>query len=121
MLCYCLDYGFKIPLRNRIYPEGEQIPIDHDQYKQCHECGLIVPIYELQKESEIKDVVETVDNPLDVAKDSFSGIDRRTSVNGIKARKKRERQQELDSINDDDVKRELAKGHTLLSYSEQMP
>jgi hypothetical protein len=39
---------------------------------------------------------------------SFLGIDKRTSSDGIKARKRRERQQELDDINDDDVKRDLA-------------
>jgi hypothetical protein len=65
------------------------------------ECGTIVPIYELERESSIKDVVETTDNPFDIAKNSFLGIDSR------KARKKKERQ------------RELASGQTqLISYSE---
>jgi len=118
---HCEEFGFKVQLLNRVYAKGEPIPIDHDQFKQCHTCGTIYPVYELQKESEIKDVMETTSSPFDVAKDQFLGVGRRTSVNGIKARKKRERQQELDSINDDDVKRELAKGHALLSYSEQMP
>jgi hypothetical protein len=117
----CLEYGFKIRLKNRLYPEGETIPFDHDQWRQCHDCGLIVPVYELEKETEIKDVVETVNNPFDVAKDSFLGVDKRTSVGGINRRKKRDKQKELDEIKDDDVQRELAKGHTLLSYTEQMP
>lgn len=61
---FCLTrYGFQVPLRNRIYPEGEPVPKDKDQWRQCHDCGTIYPIYELQKESQIKDVVETVDNP----------------------------------------------------------
>ena len=115
---HCEQYGFKSILRNRIYPNIEPIPVDHDQWRQCHECGLIVPIYELQKESEIKDVIETTENPFDSAKDQFLGTDNRTSVGGKKARKKRERQKEFDYINDDDLKRELRKGSTLLSYSE---
>jgi hypothetical protein len=65
-------------------------------------------------------VVETIDNPFDVGT-SFLGIDKRTSVGGINARKKRERQKQLDEIKETDLKAELAKGHTLLSYSEQMP
>jgi hypothetical protein len=116
---HCLEYGFKVQLRNRVYPEG-QIPIDHDQWRMCHECGLIVPVYELEKEASIKDVVETVDNPFEQGM-SFLGVDKRTSVGGKNARKKRERQKQLDDINDDDVKRELAKGHTLLSYTEYQP
>ncbi|MDW0152732.1 MAG: hypothetical protein QOK85_08460, partial [Nitrososphaeraceae archaeon] len=54
----------------------QPIPVDHEKWKQCHECGLIVPVYELEKESSIKDVVETVDNPFDIGK-SFLGIDSR--------------------------------------------
>jgi hypothetical protein len=116
----CLEYGFSVPLKNRIYPNNEPVPVDHENYKQCYECGLIVPVYELEKESKLQDVIEVTNNPFDQGKD-FLGIDKRTSVGGKNARKKRERQRQLDDINDDDVKRELAKGHTLLSYTEQMP
>jgi hypothetical protein len=63
-------------------------------------------------------MVETVDNPFDIGI-SFLGIDNRTSVGGKNARKKRERQKELDYIKDEDLKRELASGKTkLISYSE---
>ena len=37
----------------------------------------------------------------------------------VRKRARRKREQE-DEIQDDDVKRELRKGHTLLSYSEEM-
>jgi hypothetical protein len=60
-----------------------------------------------------------VDNPFDSAKDQFLGVDKRTSIGGKNARKKREREKELDDINDPDLKRELASGQTqLISYSE---
>jgi len=92
--------------------------VDHDQWLQCHECGTIVPVYEIEKEATIKDVVETTDNPFDIGT-SFLGIDSRTSVGGKKVRKKRERQDALDDIKDPDLKRELASGQTILiSYSE---
>ena len=79
--------------------------------------GTIVPVYEIEKETTIKDVVETSDNPFDIGI-SFLGIDKRTSVGGKNARKKRERQKQLEDIKDDEVKRELAKGNTLISYIE---
>jgi hypothetical protein len=117
---HCLSFGFQVPLKNRIYPEGEPIPADHENYLQCHECGLIVPVYEIEKEASIKDVVETSDNPFDIGT-SFLGIDSRTSVGGKNARKKRERQKQLDDIKETDLKADLAKGNTLISYIEHMP
>jgi hypothetical protein len=54
---HCVKFGFMVPLKNRICPDNEPIPVDHDQWLQCHECGLLVPIYELQKEASIKDIV----------------------------------------------------------------
>jgi hypothetical protein len=87
---HCQEFGFLVPLKNRIYPNNEPIPVDHDQFRQCHECGEIVPVYELEKEASIKDVVETVENPFDQGKE-FLGIDSRTSVGGKNARKKKER------------------------------
>ena len=98
----------------------QPVPVDHENWKQCHECGLIVPVYELEKESSIKDVVETTDNPFDIGT-SFLGIDSRTSIGGKNARKKRERQKQLDDINDANLKAELAKGNTLISYTEYQP
>jgi hypothetical protein len=116
----CLKFGLSVPLKNRIYPNNEQIPSDSDQFKQCYECGLIVPVYEIEKEASIKDVVETTDNPFDNGV-SFLGIDSRTSIRGKNARKKRDRQRELEDIKDDEVKRELSKGNTLISYTEYQP
>jgi len=113
---HCLEYGFKVPLRYRIYPEGEPIPADHDQWRQCHECGLIVPVYELQKESEIKDVVSTVENPFDEGT-AFLGVDSRK----LSKKKRKDKDMDLDWINDEQLKQELRKGSTLLSYSEQIP
>ena len=109
---HCLEYNVKSLLKNRIY-HNEPIPVDHENYRQCHNCGLIVPVYELEKESSIKDVVETIDNPFDQGKD-FLGIDSRK-----KRKKQRDKQKEFDDINDPDLKRELASGQTqLISYKE---
>jgi hypothetical protein len=117
----CLKFGFSVPLKNRIYPDGESIPVDNENFLQCYECGTIVPVYELEKESQIKDVVEISDNPFDVAKDSFVGIDRRTSSTGKRKKRLKDRDNALNDIKETDLTADLAKGNTLISYSEYMP
>jgi hypothetical protein len=77
-------------LKNRIYPDNERIPVDHDQFRQCHECGSIVPVYEIEKEATIKDVVETVDNPFE-NKFHLETIPKRNSPAGKRASAKRRR------------------------------
>jgi hypothetical protein len=110
---HCLEFGFKVPLKNRIYPEGEPIPVDHDQFRQCHDCGLIVTIYELERESKIQDAVSVSDNPFDSGK-LFLGVDSRSA-----RRKARKAKENFGDINDPDLKRELASHQTqLISYSE---
>jgi hypothetical protein len=112
----CLKFGFMVQLKNRIYPDNEPILVDHDQWRQCMECGTIVPVYEIEKESSIKEVVETTDSPFDIAKNSFLGVDNRTSIGGKNVRKKNEM---FADINDPDLKRELASGQTrLISYTQ---
>jgi hypothetical protein len=59
---------------------------------QCPECGTIVPVYEIEKEATIKDVVETVNTPFDSGKD-FLGIDSRKLS-------KKKRKDEFDYIDD---------------------
>ena len=108
---HCLEYGFQVILRNRIYPEGEPVPPDHENWRQCHECGLVVAVYELEKEASVTDVVDTVESPFELGSD-FLGVDSR------KLGKKKKKEMEVDYINDEDLKRELAKGHTLISYTE---
>ena len=102
-----------VQLKNRIYPDNEPIPVDHENWLQCHECGSVVPVYEIENEATIRDVVETVDNPFDIAKNSFLGIDSRKAK-----RKIRNKKELFGDIKDDEVQRELAKGNTLISYFE---
>jgi hypothetical protein len=66
----------------------------------------------------IKDVVETLESPFEIGT-SFSGIDSRASVNGKKARIKKERQKELDAIQDDDIEREIQKGNKVTIHQWQ--
>ena len=105
---HCLKFGFSVPLKNRIYPNNEPIPVDHDQWRQCHECGTVVPIYELEKEATIKDVVETVDNPFDSGID-FLGIDSRASQRR-KGKKRKSRFSYKHEGPDPEIQAEIDKG-----------
>lgn len=111
---HCLEYNIKVPLKNRIYPNNEPIPVDHENWLQCHECGSVIPVYEVEKESRLKDVVETTDNPFDSGKD-FLGVDSR------KTRKNKQRDKQFEDIKDENLRNELAKGNTLISYTEYQP
>ena len=61
----CKKQGWDSFLGERIYLPGEKIPHDHDLWKQCHDCGQIVPIYEVKKEAKLQDFIEITDNPFD--------------------------------------------------------
>ena len=79
---------------------------------------MIVPVYELEKESKIKDVVETVENPFDIAKNEFLGTDSRSAK---KRKRLRDKEKEFNDISDSDLKRELANGQPPISNSNFMP
>ena len=34
------EFGFTVPLKNRIYPEGEPIPVDHENF-----CNVMNAVY----------------------------------------------------------------------------
>jgi hypothetical protein len=114
---HCLEYGFKVVLTNRIYPDNEPVPPDKDQWKMCLDCGNIYALFQLEQEAIVTDAVEVTDNPHDVGRNEFLGIDRRI----LAKKRKKDRDKELDYVHDENLKAELRKGHTLLSYSEQIP
>jgi hypothetical protein len=94
-------------LKPRILMPGETKPRDYDLWRQCWICGLIVPRYELKKESKIKDIVEVSDNPWDQGK-SAPGLGNK------RKRKQNEMQRLKDRIEQEkdlDVKQELKKGN----------
>lgn len=100
-------------LKERIYPKDQTIPRDHELWKQCHECGQIVPIYEVKKESSLKDFVETSTNPFDqVDHNSIVALDNKKKK--TRAQKDRERQlKEIEKETDEDIKREIRMGNTV--------
>jgi len=96
-------------LQKRIYLPGEIVTDDKENWKQCHNCGQIVPIYEAKKESKLQDFVETSDNPFDSGK-SITGLGNKKPKNTYQ----KERQRLLERIEkekDSDIKAELRKGN----------
>ncbi len=109
----CRKQNYLSVLGERIYLPGQEIPRDHDEWKQCHTCGTIVPIYETKKESKLQDFVEVSTNPFDQGK-SITGLNNKSS----KTRIQKQRQRLLERIEqekDEDIKRELRKGNTVES------
>ncbi|MDW0245685.1 MAG: hypothetical protein QOC38_10830 [Nitrososphaeraceae archaeon] len=45
--------------------KGEVRPPDYDEFIQCNKCGNVLPVYEAKFESNIKDSLETTDNPFE--------------------------------------------------------
>jgi len=108
----CLEYNIYSILKNRIYADNE-ISLDHENWLQCHNCGSIYPVNETSRESVIKDLVEKIESPSEVAKNE---------VLGVEFTKRKTRLEELYDLEEDypeDLQRELKKGSELIEYSEQ--
>jgi hypothetical protein len=86
---HCLEFGFHNKLYARVRKEGEPAAPDDDQFGSCHECGNTVPIYTAHYESEIKDSLETVQDPFENSESVFLSTDSRATT-----RRKRERKDE---------------------------
>ncbi len=114
----CKKQGFLSVLGERIYPTDEPIPHDHENWKQCHTCGQIVPIYEAKKESRLHDFVETSTNPFDQGK-SITGLNNKVKKSPFQ----KQRQILFDRIEqekDEDIKRELRKGNIIEIIEDSM-
>ena len=131
----CLHVGVKSELKRRLYrvesldngngnklvPETVPAP-DADRFRQCYRCGDIVPMYNVKYEAKIEDFVQTIDNPFDTNPGNMEGftpgIGKSSRLNKSKSIYKR-RKQYINSIKDEDIRRELADGQTqLFSYME---
>ena len=111
---HCLKFGFQVRLKNRIYPDNEPIPVDHDQWFQCHECGAIVPVYEIEKEATIKDVIETIDNPFDMANSPmFLGVDNRATQRRKEKKPRSKRFKSLEEHEDPEIQAEIDRVNTV--------
>ena len=72
---HCLEYEIHNKLQPRILKKGEVKPPDYDNFVQCWECGNVYPIYQSYPESEIKDSLETVQDPFENSESVFLSTD----------------------------------------------
>ena len=107
----CSKVGYSSLLQERIYKPDEQIPSDHENWKQCHTCGQIVPIYELKKESKLKDFVETSSNPFDQGK-TIVGLDNKRKKTSLQKQRQKLKDR-IEREKDKDIQKELRKGNTV--------
>ena len=105
---HCLEYEIHNKLKPRILKKGEQRPPDYDQFVQCYECGNIFPIYEAHFESEIKDSLETTDNPFEGNESIFLSTDNRKTQRKKGKQKSRFKIREHE---DTEIQAEINKGN----------
>ena len=63
---HCLEFGIYERIGPRILKPNEPVSDDYDQWRSCVGCGRTIPVYEQILQSEIEDVIESVDNPHDI-------------------------------------------------------
>ncbi|HXV88050.1 MAG TPA: hypothetical protein VD710_03035 [Nitrososphaeraceae archaeon] len=105
---HCLEYEIHNKLQPRILKKGEVKPPDYDMFVQCYSCGNIFPIYEAHFESEIKDSLETVDNPFET-ESTFLSIDRRKEQRR-KGKKPRSKRLKTEEHEDPEIQAAIDKG-----------
>ena len=92
MYCpHCKAAGFKVKLGPKILMPNEQKQPDYENWLECKDCHEVVASYVVEHDATIiTDAVETVNNPFE-NQTEIIGISKRTSKQGIKAKKKRNR------------------------------
>jgi hypothetical protein len=109
------EFGVKALLGPRIMPldlEGkpEPKPADYDEWLQCRGCGTMYHKQEVKQEAKLGDFVETSDNPHDDKKSIVETLYKRGRGTTAKRLKEKKRKEQLDSIKDEDIKREVRMG-----------
>jgi hypothetical protein len=124
-ISYCQDCEkVKIlsPLRHRIYlDENGKITNpgpDSNKWRQCWTCGLIVGVYEAKQEVELDTLTEPRDNPFKFKSGEIETGESRKFDRSGKTQRKRKLKQDLEQYKEEDLKADLRKGKTLISYHE---
>lgn len=116
---HCLKYGVYRILRERIYmPEEVTNPHERENWRQCHDCGTIIPIYETKKESKLQDFIQISNNPFDPGQ-TVTGIGNKKHQN--RYQKEREKVLErIDNEKDEEIKSALKKGNIVEIIEDTM-
>jgi len=120
----CLKVNVLSPLKDRIYlDENGKIdtkppPPDSKNWKQCWTCGLIVGIYEAKTEAELTSLTEPRNNPFKFGSSIQAVGESRKFDRSCKTQRKTQFKQDLSQYKEEDIKQELKKGSTLVSFTE---
>ena len=116
----CMAAGNLVKLKERIWldDKGKRLPDppDADQFRQCWECGLIVPSREVQRQGTITGIqgVEVLTSPYD-SKTVILGDDS-TLRNRYKNLKRQKNKHP-----DPEIQRLIEQGYEVLSYQNYTP
>jgi len=111
---HCLEYGFHHKLYARIRKDGEPSAPDDDQFGSCHECGNTLPIYTAHYESEIKDSLETVNNPFEGNEPIFLSTESRREQR--RKGKKHKTRFKVEEHENPEIQAELQKGNFVIMH-----
>jgi hypothetical protein len=103
---YCLERGYKIRLGPKILMANEPRPDDYENFLECGTCGWICPIYQVEKEAEIKDSIETQESPFEDKTIIENVFPKRNSLAGRKASEKK-RRNKIKPTNDAEINEEI--------------
>jgi hypothetical protein len=94
---FCENRGYRVLLGPRILGPNEPRPEDYDQFLECPTCYEVIPLHEIPAKEEIKDAVETIDNPFESGKFQLETVYKRNSPKGKEVlEKKRSKKYKLD-------------------------
>jgi hypothetical protein len=89
---HCLEYNQYRVLQERVQLIGETLSqSDRESFRQCHSCGLLVPVYELKQESKLQDFVESSSNPFDSGR-SITGLDNKKKLTPTQKQRKKQKE-----------------------------
>ena len=116
----CLAVGVSSPLKNRVYLDdtGKVMiapPADHDKWFQCHRCGTVYSRFKVKQEPELESLVK----PGAKRRGLIVGLggDRKLDRSGRDMdRKWKQLEKQLASIEDPDIRRDVARGGKIINY-----
>jgi hypothetical protein len=116
----CRKNGTTSKLKQRLYldDKGKRLvnpPPDAEDWLQCWECGLIIPLREAQKQGKIAGIrgIEILQNPYDFSKGLILGNDSKHRYQNLKRRQNKHP--------DKEIQRSIDEGYELTSYWTSMP
>jgi hypothetical protein len=88
---HCASYGFHVALGPKILMPGQKREPDYENWLQCPDCFEVVAAYVIEHDAMIiRDDIPTVETPFENTTE-IMGLPKRTSKQGIKVRKRRNR------------------------------